>query len=913
MRSRSVESLGEPGGDRDQARRLLGGMLDAALHLVESPRGSLMLLDEQKRLLLREARGLRADWIAAPARDHRDGPAGRALAEDRPLHLLGPRLGQAQVEESLILPLRTSQGPAGTLNLSREGGTPWSPRLREQAIAFSASVSQALDVVRQGQDRDRRMAELDRVLAFSRIFGSTRELSKILELLLSCARELSGCQASLVTLYTPAGESHEAWAGHCLSETVLRRLVTGLRQRFGHRFFARARPDVHDRLHDLEEGHPLRLLADEGLASSAVVVPLVFGYRILGRLYLLDADEGRLHRDTLRLLMLLAQEATIAIDQGRAIRELQELAFVDPLTRVFNRNYWIQRFEEELVRGERRGQPLSLLMIDIDHFKAYNDTYGHLVGDEVLRMTAQVIKSCLREVDVVGRFGGEEFGVLLPDTDEGGADFVAERIRRSVMELELGHRLAAGDGGGGAPGGGGLTISLGCYTSHGGRRESAADIIRAADTALLYSKARGRNRVSVYWPDGVRPGSTTPAEPERGDGGNARLAGTSEFLFRMADSLTRSRLDPVADNARFGFNILIAGGQAGDGLMLERLFTDLGYHTLVRNNGARALAAARRQPLDLVILDLDLKDLDGLQLLRAMKERDPYLPVIVLAERENLQAAIEGVRQGADDYILKPFGVDEIRASVDTAFSKRIRIMKERQDGSPRESELDLDMAGISIQARREFAAGARDLRLLEEFNRRSIENLMHGVLLLDSAFRVIHLNRLALEMAGITKPEGMPLPLAQLAPGLADERLLLALEQVLAGQEQVVLNDLWLPGPDGTTRGLHKVVIQRTPLADEEYLLVQFENILDSRLLQEETRKVRMQVARQIYGRVAQHLQVIAGRGELLQQRDGAHRAELGQMLDSAREIGRILTELGTDMHEPEPGMERPSNGTPG
>ena len=304
-----------------------------------------------------------------------------------------------------------------------------------------------------------------------------------------------------------------------------------------------------------------------------------------------------------------------------------------------------------------------------------------------------------------------------------------------------------------------------------------------------------------------------------------------------------------------------------------------------------------------VILDLELKDLDGMELLHALKERDPYLPVIVLSEREHMQNAINAVREGADDYILKPFGVEEIRASVDTAFSKRIRIMKERQDGSPRESTLTLDVERISEQARREFASGARDLRLLEEFNRRSIENLMHGVLLLDSDFHVIHLNRLAMEMAGVSRPEGEPVHIAQLAPLLADSRLMTALEQVRAGQETVVLNDFWLQDPGGGTRGLHKVIVQHTPLVDDEFLLVQVENILDSRLLREETRKVRMQVARQIYGRVAQHLQVIAGRGELLQLRDEHSHGNLQQILDASREIGRILTELGTDMHETEEG----------
>lgn len=907
----------EPGMSKDPGRlehgppagasfdSLLDLLLETALDIVGAPRGSIMLVDPGGlNLQLRSSRGLPPQARDGAAHPLAGSLAGQALSKGSPLHLDHAINSSRGIHESLIVPLMQDRAAIGTLNLSRTGGDAWSERQRDSAIRFARGAAWMIDVMRRGGDKERRLNELDRSLAFTRIFASTRELSKIVELLLGCAREITGAPRSFVTVFDQTGAQYASYAGHNIPADVLDRLIGRLSESFGHDFFVNTEPMSCSRLGQLDPGHPLRVLDVEKLATHVVVVPLVFGYRIVGRLYLMDVDTGMASEETLRSLALLSQEAAIAIDQGRVFWELKDLAFTDPLTRLCNRNYWMQRFEEEIIRSRRQEMPLSMVMIDIDHFKVYNDTYGHQVGDEVLKMVARVVSGCLREVDVVGRYGGEEFGILLPDTDENGANYVAERIRSSVIELELGQRIPLpGEGTATHPPDRGLTISLGCYTSHGSRRESAADIIRAADTALLYSKARGRNRVSVYSPEGVRPGSPSPAEPKRGKDGSARLASSSEFLFRMADSLTRTRLDPAADNARFGFNILIAGGPAADSLMLERLFTELGYNTLLRNSGGRALAAARRQPLDLVILDLELKDLDGMELLHALKERDPYLPVIVLSEREHMQNAINAVREGADDYILKPFGVEEIRASVDTAFSKRIRIMKERQDGSPRESTLTLDVERISEQARREFASGARDLRLLEEFNRRSIENLMHGVLLLDSDFHVIHLNRLAMEMAGVSRPEGEPVHIAQLAPLLADSRLMTALEQVRAGQETVVLNDFWLQDPGGGTRGLHKVIVQHTPLVDDEFLLVQVENILDSRLLREETRKVRMQVARQIYGRVAQHLQVIAGRGELLQLRDEHSHGNLQQILDASREIGRILTELGTDMHETEEG----------
>jgi diguanylate cyclase (GGDEF)-like protein len=873
-----------PGTEGDS---LLSGLLDTALGIVASRRGSLMLLGETGELQLLQSRGLPAppdDAQAAP----RDGPARRALVEDRPLHLEGPVEGRA-IDEALVLPLRTARGPLGALNLSRVGGRPWSLQRRERAIRFSDSVAEVLDVVRAGRDRDRRMAELDRVLAFSRIFGSTRELSKIFELLLSCARELTGCRAAFVTLYTLAGERHEAWAGHRLAEDVLERLIEGLRLSFGHEFFSQARPHFHSRLAGLEEGHPLRLLAREGLAERAVVVPLVFGYRILGRLYLLDTDGLRLHRDTLRLLMLLAHEASIAVEQARSIRELQEMAFVDPLTRAWNRNYWIQRFEEELIRGERLGQPLSLLMVDIDHFKAYNDTYGHLVGDEVLRMVAQVIKSCLREVDVVGRFGGEEFGVLLPDTDEAGANFVAERIRLMVERLDLGTPVRGGK----------LTISLG-IASAGGRRLTVEELIRRADTALFVSKEHGRNRVSVYSPEGVLPVQGLVPPPAEDPPDRGRLDGSSDFLFRMSDSLGGAR-EHRPLNRQLGFRIVVGGGREGEHRPLAQLFDSLGYL-------ARIVESTRREPEifgdetlpDLAIIDLDHppEGVEGLALLAELKSRDPLLPVVVLTASEDLQQAIEAVRLGADDYLLKPFGAREIRQCVEKAFSKRLRLLRSGSQGSVRESRLNQELDQVSTEVRREFVRSARELRIMQEFNRRSLEHPTKGALMLDRELKIVQLNRLAAETLGLNEDEALNDSLFGAAPVLDNPRIANALTHVEQTGEPMVINDFWLKSAGAEASALHKLSFAPVLLdSGESYLLVLLENMLDQRLLEEESRRMRIRVAQEISGRIAQQLQVISGRAELLQAEGGSVERSSLQMLAAVRAIGHILGELGSDL----------------
>jgi diguanylate cyclase (GGDEF)-like protein len=175
-------------------------------------------------------------------------------------------------------------------------------------------------------------------------------------------------------------------------------------------------------------------------------------------------------------------------DALRASNEqLQELSSVDPLTKLFNRRYFMQALEAEFDRTDRHGNPLSFVMMDIDHFKRLNDTYGHQAGDEVLRVLAQRIRREARTSDVPGRYGGEEFCVILPQTPlEGGAEF-ARRLR-VVVEAEpvmvAGQELR-------------VTASLGVAACPGPQVESADDLIRLADEALYEAKAAGRNRVAT--------------------------------------------------------------------------------------------------------------------------------------------------------------------------------------------------------------------------------------------------------------------------------------------------------------------------------------------------------------------------------------------------------------------------------
>ncbi len=169
---------------------------------------------------------------------------------------------------------------------------------------------------------------------------------------------------------------------------------------------------------------------------------------------------------------------------------LLELSNTDPLTRLNNRRFLMKALEKELQRSERSQKPLALIMIDIDHFKSINDTYGHQQGDCVLQALADQMKTQLRDYDIAARFGGEEFALVLPETELAKALQVAERLREAATQVRCpdeGTEMA-------------LTISLGVAAFPMPKIRTIDDLIREADRALYLAKEKGRNRVETFEP-----------------------------------------------------------------------------------------------------------------------------------------------------------------------------------------------------------------------------------------------------------------------------------------------------------------------------------------------------------------------------------------------------------------------------
>ena len=173
------------------------------------------------------------------------------------------------------------------------------------------------------------------------------------------------------------------------------------------------------------------------------------------------------------------------LQAAKAVAE--EAATHDPLTGLWNHNRIIEILMEELSRSDRQGGPVSLAMVDLDHFKEINDTYGHVVGDEVLREVALRLQRAIRVYDAVGRFGGEEFMVVLPGTEGATAEAAAERIRTEISRERV--LTSAGTLQ--------ITASLGLVTSVGDLLHDATALLVAADTAMYSAKVAGRDRVTI--------------------------------------------------------------------------------------------------------------------------------------------------------------------------------------------------------------------------------------------------------------------------------------------------------------------------------------------------------------------------------------------------------------------------------
>lgn len=222
-------------------------------------------------------------------------------------------------------------------------------------------------------------------------------------------------------------------------------------------------------------------------AESLLVLPLLSAEEPVGTFTLASARRGAFRSDIREMLGVIANQVAVSIENGLIYKKMETMATTDGLTELTNHRSFQESFDDLLQRAQRHDHQAAMLLCDVDHFKHVNDTYGHPVGDEVLRQVAAVLRNAVRKIDIPARYGGEEFAVVLEATDLKGAIGLAERIRKDVGALLLPSDKGTFQ----------ITMSIG-ISSFPADSTDKAELIERADLALYHAKETGRNRVVSF-------------------------------------------------------------------------------------------------------------------------------------------------------------------------------------------------------------------------------------------------------------------------------------------------------------------------------------------------------------------------------------------------------------------------------
>lgn len=358
---------------------------------------------------------------------------------------------------------------------------------------FAIQLSLALENQRLQAELVARAREVVAVQEVSRQFLACLEPEHLFQVILDEARKITGAQKGSLMLSANGNGNGElaVRAVSGLNDRVVQKLRILSGQGIAGRVFSSGQPIVVTNVE--KDARFQRRNRPRYATKSFLSMPIQTYGRIIGVLNLSDKLSGEIFSDEdMRLLQTMTAQATMAIERSTYYtqsQELRKISITDPLTGLLNRRYFQERVAEEVDRATRHGHPLSLIMIDIDHFKLFNDANGHPAGDRALVMVGRSLRGSVRTIDVVSRFGGEEFAIILPETRRQEALEIGERVRREVEALYFPGEESVPAGR--------LTVSLGVA----GFPEDARDLkslIQRADRALYQAKARGRNCIAAY-------------------------------------------------------------------------------------------------------------------------------------------------------------------------------------------------------------------------------------------------------------------------------------------------------------------------------------------------------------------------------------------------------------------------------
>jgi diguanylate cyclase (GGDEF)-like protein len=329
----------------------------------------------------------------------------------------------------------------------------------------------------------KRWEDVNVILRMSMLTGLQMQLDATLNLLCDMAADIASFDKAIFYFWDEGRELMEPRVSRNVEKITGEELASGNILNFW--AIKYGRPLLVERGHNVQSDALLQVLD----AGSALVVPMFVSNRVMGSMQLFRSAITGFCKEDAQLLWILSLVAENLLTREYANEGLLRFAFTDYLTGLRTRGYFEQQLELEFKRAERKQQKFALLMIDIDHFKILNDTFGHHVGDQLLRDVTSLLMKDMREVDTVARYGGEEFVIILPETTQTGAVFVAQRLRRAVDQAKFfagsPHSVQH------------LTISIGVAV-YDTDAQFKRDLIEFADAALYAAKHEGRNQVKCY-------------------------------------------------------------------------------------------------------------------------------------------------------------------------------------------------------------------------------------------------------------------------------------------------------------------------------------------------------------------------------------------------------------------------------
>jgi diguanylate cyclase (GGDEF)-like protein len=390
--------------------------------------------------------------------------------------------GTDEVDESmLVVPMRYDRQTIGVITLSKLGLNGFGPEDQRLLTILADQAATAVESARRLNRTQDLAQELRRLLDMSADLSASLDPRQVAELIASHMARAMGVDECAISYWDrPGGRIESLGYYPTLSPSQLDPFYDVSRYPQTMRVLERQEVGLVDAEDPHADPAETQLLRENGQRMLAML-PLVAKGQSIGLVELFSMTAMTWDAELLELARTMANEAAMALENARLYEDARKLADRDPLTGFFNHRFLHERLGEEVVRTQRARRPLSVLMLDLDDFKLVNDTFGHLFGDRVLTWTAELIRSTLRASDIPARYGGDEFAIVLPETNDDEARSAAERIIEAFREHTF-----KGEQRGPVPIG--ASIGVATYPADG---RTSTELIAAADRALYRVKREG--------------------------------------------------------------------------------------------------------------------------------------------------------------------------------------------------------------------------------------------------------------------------------------------------------------------------------------------------------------------------------------------------------------------------------------